>query len=984
MRRHLLASVFASALALPVAARAQSIPYPAGIPPGGVLLQNATAAALPAQLLGFGMGFAQGALPPGAGLAATVGGTATQVQLDVHATWPDGSARWASETLLAPALAAGASTPLVNTIITGPAAGTPATGTLAWPRPVLSLRVNGSVIDVGAALAAATDAGWIRGPVANQRRVDLPVAGDPTGAMHLVVDMLCGSAQASCQFDAQLRRDLASVQPARGGTPQGALLAPLSVTVTGTFDGAAVPAQAVANQNQYQDWHFVVGQSPVNVRHDVAGLIAAGLVPAYDLGNPVAARPGSNYATEMSELGSPGFGAPLATNGLQTAMETTGGRPDIGITTAANAIWLRTGDARARRYALAQADADGSVPWNAWDPRLGRWINVTDMPGIWTDQRSVQGTGFQYLSNPVAQQSATMPWAIAISHMPNLAYIPALLTGSRWYHDLQASQAAGSFAWDYPAVRAAPGGNDATGDLIASSNYGGAEVRLIAWQFREIEEAVVLGAATDPMTAAFARQLADSWSNYAASARSWAATQGAVGVFVPGRYVPRIYPPWQQDYLAAVASQAARFGDPGAIAALPSVTSNLVASTVAQAGWDPRDGIVNEHPYLDASGTVYSSWAASEAAALSAGGNNHNGDDTYQGSPGDYASLRRMTLINELRLHPGEATAKAGLQGLLGDGNPYLDYGNTLENEDLALPPGIVPDRSWARGAAAASAYQATYAGPGSSAASRSLAASEAGGGSSGSRRTASPAAAAHAIEAPPGGSPPLAANAVIGHWQMAEGAGSTTADGSGNGLAGTLSGNTTWMRGANRPASPPALAFNDNTAADTLPRAAAIPTGSAFSIGARVLITDPVKGRAVQGDASGSYYGAPSLLVYGDIVFLATEGLGYPCKGPTVPLNVETRILVTFTPGTGCAFYLDGSQTGTVRTTASFAAQTAPVLGNGNNLTMPFAGGHLADVEIWNYALTPAAAEAVTGTMPGGSRRRGQTARVRHPAPHD
>ena len=115
MRRIVLASVSAVALALPVLARAQTIAYPTGIPSGGAVLQNPTTGPLAARMVTWGAGFAQGAMPAGSTLAATVAGAATAVQLDVHSTWPDGSARWASVTLMQPALAAGASVPVALT-----------------------------------------------------------------------------------------------------------------------------------------------------------------------------------------------------------------------------------------------------------------------------------------------------------------------------------------------------------------------------------------------------------------------------------------------------------------------------------------------------------------------------------------------------------------------------------------------------------------------------------------------------------------------------------------------------------------------------------------------------------------------------------------------------------------------------------------------------------------------------------------------------
>ncbi len=101
---------------LPVLAYAQTITLPPGIPAGGFVLQNPTTGALPARGRTTGVGFAKGAAPAGSTFVGSTNGSPVPIQVDVHSTWPDGSARWASVSLIAPALAAGASVPItINT-----------------------------------------------------------------------------------------------------------------------------------------------------------------------------------------------------------------------------------------------------------------------------------------------------------------------------------------------------------------------------------------------------------------------------------------------------------------------------------------------------------------------------------------------------------------------------------------------------------------------------------------------------------------------------------------------------------------------------------------------------------------------------------------------------------------------------------------------------------------------------------------------------
>jgi hypothetical protein len=68
-------------------------------------------------------------------------------------------------------------------------------------------------------------------------------------------------------------------------------------------------------------------------------------------------------------------------------MPTAGGRADIGPTTEANARWLITQDASAATFALAQAQAAGSIPWHYYDTAKGHYLSVADYPELWIDVR---------------------------------------------------------------------------------------------------------------------------------------------------------------------------------------------------------------------------------------------------------------------------------------------------------------------------------------------------------------------------------------------------------------------------------------------------------------------------------------------------------------------------------------------------------------------------------------------------------------------
>ena len=145
---------------------------------------------------------------------------------------------------------------------------------------------------------------------------------------------------------------------------------------------------------------------------------------------------------------------------------------DIGPTTEANARWLITQDASAARYALAQAQAAGSVPWHYYDTAKGHYLSVTDYPQLWIDYRgSVQ---------PKQMAGDESGWYPDRAHTPDLSYVAWLLTGDRYHLDMLNAQASWVIANTWNAYR-----QDAQGIVTHRDE----EVRAQAWALRTVQEA---------------------------------------------------------------------------------------------------------------------------------------------------------------------------------------------------------------------------------------------------------------------------------------------------------------------------------------------------------------------------------------------------------------------------------------------------------------------------------------------------------------
>jgi hypothetical protein len=211
----------------------------------GVKLQNTGSARSPAYVT-FGQVFRQGQMLPTDGLS---GG-----QLDALALWSDGSVKMAAVTM-ASNLCAGSETPLMLT------KAAPSGSPLAMPAVALTVAIGATTVDFGAALKASTDF-WLRGPLATQARVDVPVPGQPT--MHITADMTA-FADGSVLADVQFNNDLTSI--ATVINPPA--LRPIVYTPTITLN-SKVTTFAPVTQYQFQNWHVrVESASQINVQHDL-------------------------------------------------------------------------------------------------------------------------------------------------------------------------------------------------------------------------------------------------------------------------------------------------------------------------------------------------------------------------------------------------------------------------------------------------------------------------------------------------------------------------------------------------------------------------------------------------------------------------------------------------------------------------------------------------------------------------------------------
>jgi hypothetical protein len=619
----------------------------------GLVLQNPGASALAAREITFGQDFAKGQVPSGQGLVAIIGGQAVAVQMDVKTSYADGSVQTALLTLQQPALAAGAADSVMLAL--APAAAAPAVNIAQLTDSSYHLAVDltlhnadGSTtpFDFDAAsllqkaLAAGTVSYWQQGPQVTQVRFSTPV----TSSMQLVFNVSLYADGTTCT-DVQFDNDLAMT--ASGGT--------LTYDAAISQNGQTVLNQTGITQYQYQNWDQVVwsnGAPGVNVQQNVAALEATGLMFNYDTSIGVAAstvaKNAANMAAGIGSTGKPTNAyAILGPGDITQYMSQTGGRPDIGPMPTWDVDWLLTQNASAAGFALAQANAAGSVPWHLFNPATGNYLSLTTNPNLWFDGRggSSGTTGFTqiYYSSsgfPTPYDPASN-WTTDTSHQPDLCYDAYLATGDEVYLDDLNAQASFDELATWPVNR-----DDGQGLVVNGSQ----QVRAEAWNLRELAEAAAVNPAGSAEKTYFTQMLTNNIQYLLTETTT--NTAGAVsGWFTGDGGDPGTTSPWMEDFMVMSLGLAAGMGVAGAAQVL-AWASNWTAGRFLNAanGFNPFDGADYRLAINNATtGANYTTWTqvAQATQAYAATGAMTMSSGSSWSSP-SYVPLARAALATEI------------------------------------------------------------------------------------------------------------------------------------------------------------------------------------------------------------------------------------------------------------------------------------------------------------------------------------------------
>jgi hypothetical protein len=565
----------------------------------------------------FGQVFVAGAVSATDTLAGALeNGSLIPMQMDVKATYADGSVRHAVLSAALPSLAIGQTLNLNLTKASvsqaASTAVTPAELLAAGFSTNVSLTVDGQLYTASAdeLLKTAQAKSWLSGRIANEWMVSAPfrnAAGVAHPHLTARFDVRAYAGMNKAKVDVVVENDWAYEAAPRNFKYDAQI----------AVGGSTVYTKAGLNHYHHARWKKTFwwgGLPPVNVKHNAAYLIATRAVPNYD-------QSASPSATTLSRIRTAFTGAvsePMGSGMAAPYMPQTGGRPDIGILPGWAVSYLLSMDKDAKTAMLGTADLAGSYSNHYRDRNTDRVISMLDFPYMTLLGR--EGDTFnpvtkKYESFPVCGGDCTTLLTADSSHEPNTAYLPYIITGDHYYlEELQ-------FWAMFNMFQHNPGYRDASKGLVKAD-----QIRGQAWSLRTLGDAAFITPDADPLKAQFAGFLSNNLDWYNAAYTNNANPDNLLGAITDANAL--VYDggvglaPWQDDFFTMAIGHVAELGYTKA-AQLLKWKSSFPVNRMAAPGYCWIDASIYKLKVRDsATGANYTTMAqaykASETAAIAA------------------------------------------------------------------------------------------------------------------------------------------------------------------------------------------------------------------------------------------------------------------------------------------------------------------------------------------------------------------------------
>jgi hypothetical protein len=518
-----------------------------------VQLTNTTASSQSNAAATFGQVFAQGDVRTGETLVGrNANGVTVPLQVDVKARHADGSLRHAVITARLPSAAANG----VETVSLIKSA-TPVAATQTTPASLLNSGFTASFTATiaGVRYTASADTmlksgkytTWLSGPLVNEWLVSVPLK-NASGVEHphLVAQFAIRSytGSNSARVDVTVENGWAFQS-----SPQN-----IMYDAQMLVGGQSVYSQAGLNHYHHARWRKIFwwgNASVLNVRHDTKYLIASKALPNYDQSLVIKDATIASWQTRWNASQK----APMQPGVAQPYMPTTGGRADIGLMPAWNALYLLSMDQRMKDVALGMSEVAGAWSTHYRDKNTGRPVTLAEYPYMSAI------TNYD-TTNPVTKKSEAFPACPAAvctsavrpdtAHQPDFAYVPYLVTGD--YYHLEELQ----FWANYSSFSSNPLYREAGKGLVKSL-----QVRGQAWTLRTLTEAAYITPDNDVQKANLVSMVnnniewyTETYPNNPAANKLGVINNGHALEYSNGTALA----PWQDDFFTQVVGRAVELG----------------------------------------------------------------------------------------------------------------------------------------------------------------------------------------------------------------------------------------------------------------------------------------------------------------------------------------------------------------------------------------------------------------------------------------
>jgi len=452
-------------------------------------------------------------------------------QCDVKNRWPDGSLRYAVVSFVIPSLPAKASVVVTfSNQISGNNAGYATQDNLLDPSydfdAIIEIASNSTQrISGREMLNKGAYRYWLQGPVVTaviiedrtpDRTFDMDF-GDGSKALHPIFEAWFYPESKRVEVGFAVENIWASSDPARSMR---------DINYSLTLRSGATAPKVKFRETSFTHigrtrWHkrYWVGDAPpsIHVDHNFPHWVSTGVIPNWDTsirvtGSLLSSRTGTDSATDRIEGTEKGIGS------YEKDLIQGGASDWIGLAPLWDILYLYSMDDRLLRTSLGNADLAGRIPWNfrEADTRAGsglffdtagkvdtfgrvisvnarRRVTLSDLsmncdPGIGPDQ---------IRTRPINDEG----WATSRDHMPDVAYIPYLISGEYYYLESLQLQAAFIVAWKQGCAQESYNRQADEGFLHDS------QLRGDAWSFRTLAYAAFASPDGTPEKAYFEDKL---------------------------------------------------------------------------------------------------------------------------------------------------------------------------------------------------------------------------------------------------------------------------------------------------------------------------------------------------------------------------------------------------------------------------------------------------------------------------------------------